>query len=76
MRFVPEVLLEGMVTDKLGAPIADAEVFYVSHGAEPVKTDGQGHFALHGLTAKEVHKTRVGVEAAGFAAYLEIGSER
>ncbi|HEY1784863.1 MAG TPA: carboxypeptidase-like regulatory domain-containing protein [Pirellulales bacterium] len=68
---VPEALLEGVVTDKLGTPVFNAEVWYVSHGAEPANTDSQGHFALRGMTAEQVHKARLGVDAAGFAAYFE-----
>ena len=66
-RLIAETPLDGFVTDELGAPIAGVEVWCNLSGCEGVKTDGLGHFALHGLTAGDVAWVRVGAEAPASA---------
>jgi hypothetical protein len=70
-RLIAETPLDGFVTDELGVPIAGVEVSCNLSGCEGVKTDSQGHFALHGLTAGDVARVRVGAESPGFGNYVE-----
>ncbi|HEY1784864.1 MAG TPA: carboxypeptidase-like regulatory domain-containing protein [Pirellulales bacterium] len=70
-RLIAETPLDGVVTDERGDPIAGAEVWCNFSACENVKSDRQGHFALHGLTAGDVARVRVGAEAPGFGSYVE-----
>jgi hypothetical protein len=71
LQLLPEVPVEGLVVDKLGSPIADADVWCNPGAAGVVKTDARGRFTLRGLNAKTILRMRIGVDAAGFASYFE-----
>jgi Carboxypeptidase regulatory-like domain len=64
---VKETPLEGIVIDQLGTPIANADVWCNLAGCAGVKSDRQGHFALHGLTEWAAKRVLVWAEAPGFS---------
>lgn len=72
IKLVEEVPIEGTVFSQTGKPVFGAEVWHSYDLDNPVRTDLLGHFTLHGCSATTAPKTRVGVEAAGFAGYQEL----
>jgi 5-hydroxyisourate hydrolase-like protein (transthyretin family) len=68
---LPDVRIEGVVTDRHDRPIAGAEVWARGRMDDSDTTDDQGRFVLHGANAKTAAETILGVDADGFGSYVE-----